>query len=367
MFYFVNNVLYSNGIRLALTLPLLQLALKVDKTREIRTVHRESSVLETLQSCKHVSSIISRGRCDDGRSYFVMELLDSNLAEFLRKEKLSLDSKKHILSETLSAIKEIHLNGYIHRDIKPANFARRPGKEKDWVLIDFGLAREYTRNGEHVAQREQSSFRGSISYASLNAHDNQDLSCRDDIWSWFYMLVEILSDDLPWRGVKEDMEKDMTIMGGTAKLKQECAKNPCLFFNDHICPKEIIGLNKYLLSLDFQDPIDYDFIQNSILEIQIQEKEKDGPTGTSNDSLSRDAVGRIETSMRKRDRNSLYIMSSIDNSASGERSSKHVKPCFKSVLCDDQNSTSAKRALQSYGNVLQLIDMLRSVSGHKML
>jgi serine/threonine protein kinase len=296
-----------------------------------------------------------------------MELLDSNLADFLRKEKLSLDSKKRILSETLSAIKEIHLNGYIHRDIKPANFARRLGKEKDWVLIDFGLAREYTRNGEHVEQRAQSSFRGSISYASLNSHGHQDLSCRDDIWSWFYMLIEVLSDDLPWRGVKEDMEKDMTITGGTAKLKQECAKNPCLFFNNHICPKEIIELNRYLLSLDFQDPIDYDFIQDSILEIQIQAKEKDPPTGTSDDSLPRDAIGRLETSTRKRDRNSPYIRSSIENSASGERSNKIVKPSFKSVPCDDQNSTSTKMALQSYGNVLQLIDMLRSVSSYKML
>lgn len=322
-------------------------------------MNRESFILEALQECKHVSSFISRGLSDDGRNYFVMELLDANLAEFLRKEKasLSLDSKKRILSETLSAIKEVHLNGYIHRDIKPANFAMRPGKEEDWVLLDFGLARRFTRDGEHVERREKSSFRGSVSYASINSHEQQDLSRRDDLWSWFYMLVEMLGE-LPWRRDKEEMDR----AGGAAKLKQKCAKDPYLFFNDRKCPKEIIELNRYLLSLDFQDHVDYDFIQDSIFEIQIQSDGKVDPIGPLNNRFPQDIFVHAEASTKKRDRNSLCIRSAMDNSVNDERSKKLAKPSFKSITCDAQDDTSKKMALKSYGNILQLVEMLRSVS-----
>lgn len=62
-----------------------------------------------------------------------------------------------------------------------------------WVLIDFGLARKYLgEDGAHMAARSDTSFRGSTTYASVHAHRNEDLSRRDDLWSWFYMLLELV-------------------------------------------------------------------------------------------------------------------------------------------------------------------------------
>jgi tau tubulin kinase len=61
------------------------------------------------------------------------------------------------------------------------------------VLIDFGLARKYVNeDGSHMAARSDASFRGSTAYASVHAHRNEDLSRRDDLWSWFYMLLELV-------------------------------------------------------------------------------------------------------------------------------------------------------------------------------
>lgn len=79
-----------------------------------------------------------------------------------------------------------------------------PGK---WVLIDFGLARKYVdEDGSHMAPRSGASFRGSTAYASLHAHRNEDLSRRDDLWSWFYMLLELVEGEGGGlRGVEESL------------------------------------------------------------------------------------------------------------------------------------------------------------------
>lgn len=62
-----------------------------------------------------------------------------------------------------------------------------------WQLIDFGLARRYLdHSGVLIPARTDGAFRGSTSYASMHAHQQLDLSRRDDLWSWFYMVVELL-------------------------------------------------------------------------------------------------------------------------------------------------------------------------------
>jgi tau tubulin kinase len=66
------------------------------------------------------------------------------------------------------------------------------------MLIDFGLARKYVdEDGKPMAKRTDTAFRGSTTYASVYAHRNEDLSRRDDLWSWFYMLLELVEGELP--------------------------------------------------------------------------------------------------------------------------------------------------------------------------
>ena len=80
----------------------------------------------------------------------------------------------------LDAIKILHSMGYIHRDIKPANFALGRKQDRNQVyIIDFGLAKEQKCvNGKHsslitgipVIQESSDVFKGTVRYASLNAH-----------------------------------------------------------------------------------------------------------------------------------------------------------------------------------------------------
>lgn len=99
---------------------------------------------------------------------------------------------------------------------------RLPYNCRKVYMLDFGLARQYTTStGEVRAPRAAAGFRGTVRYASINAHRNrgwylvsQVTSCttsqmflemgrHDDLWSLFYMLVEFVNGQLPWRKVKD--------------------------------------------------------------------------------------------------------------------------------------------------------------------
>ena len=69
-------------------------------------------------------------------------------------------------------------------------------------MIDFGLAKKHLINGTPLPPRQNTDFRGTITYASLNAHNKLDLSRRDDLWSFYFMILDFLNEQIPWRNNK---------------------------------------------------------------------------------------------------------------------------------------------------------------------
>ncbi|TRY58362.1 hypothetical protein DNTS_034205, partial [Danionella cerebrum] len=110
--------------------------------------------------------------------------------------------------QMLKAIESIHSVGFLHRDIKPSNFAmgRFPSTCRTCYMLDFGLARQFTNSCQEVRPpRPVAGFRGTVRYASVNAHRNKEMGRHDDLWSLFYMLVEFLVGQLPWRKIKDKL------------------------------------------------------------------------------------------------------------------------------------------------------------------
>ncbi|KAE9412907.1 hypothetical protein Angca_005415, partial [Angiostrongylus cantonensis] len=107
----------------------------------------------------------------------------------------------------IKAIEELHKLGYISRDIKPGNFApghRCNNQSRTIFLYDFGLSKKYVdKSGKVIPARKHVGWRGTTRYGSLSAHKRQDLGRRDDMESWFYMIVEMTKGTLPWRFVSD--------------------------------------------------------------------------------------------------------------------------------------------------------------------
>ena len=98
----------------------------------------------------------------------------------------------------------MHSKFYIHRDIKPENFLLGLNKNSNIVyLIDFGVSKIFydTKKKLHIPFKDNKEFRGTIRYASINAHLGHELSRRDDLESLGYSLILFLQGKLPWMGI----------------------------------------------------------------------------------------------------------------------------------------------------------------------
>ena len=158
--------------------------------------------------CKHACEFLGCGRTPEF-NYVVMTLQGPSLSDLRKRQdglKFSLSTTLRIGVQALEAIRAIHECGFLHRDVKPSNFTigRSSNSCHTIYLLDFGLARQFTLpTGEVRPRREKAAFRGTVRYASPAAHKGEELGRQDDLWSLFYMLVECVTGQLPWRKIKE--------------------------------------------------------------------------------------------------------------------------------------------------------------------
>lgn len=82
---------------------------------------------------------------EDQRPYIVMEYILGYTLDTLVSPERSLPEAIaiHYIRQIGAALQVVHRNGLLHRDVKPQNIMLRQGTQKV-VLIDFGIAREFT-------------------------------------------------------------------------------------------------------------------------------------------------------------------------------------------------------------------------------
>jgi serine/threonine-protein kinase len=110
----------------------------------LRRFEREARATAALKS-PHTVQLYDFGATEDGRLYYVMELLDGlDLDTLIRRYgPLPPERVVHILRQVCSSLQDAHVNGLVHRDIKPANVVvSRAGTTFDFVkVLDFGLVK----------------------------------------------------------------------------------------------------------------------------------------------------------------------------------------------------------------------------------
>ncbi|BAY52776.1 serine/threonine protein kinase [Thermostichus vulcanus NIES-2134] len=82
---------------------------------------------------------------EGGRPFIVMDYIPGRtLAQVIQEEgPLPEKTALHYIRQVASALELVHEHGLLHRDVKPDNIMLREGTDQV-VLIDFGIAREYT-------------------------------------------------------------------------------------------------------------------------------------------------------------------------------------------------------------------------------
>jgi eukaryotic-like serine/threonine-protein kinase len=110
----------------------------------LRRFEREARATAALKS-PHTVQLYDFGATEDGRLYYVMELLDGLDLDTLVRRYGPLPAERvvHLLRQVCSSLQDAHGNGLVHRDIKPANvMVSRAGTTFDFAkVLDFGLVK----------------------------------------------------------------------------------------------------------------------------------------------------------------------------------------------------------------------------------
>lgn len=82
---------------------------------------------------------------EDGAPYLVMDYIPGQTLEQIvfPNQPLSEALAVHYIRQIGAALEVVHQSGLLHRDIKPQNIMLRDGTQ-EVILIDFGIAREFT-------------------------------------------------------------------------------------------------------------------------------------------------------------------------------------------------------------------------------
>jgi tau tubulin kinase len=232
-----------------------RVAVKVES--EHRTSAREARVMRAMAGKAHFVDLLLEST-HEGKPILVMDLVGENLADLrsrARGGRFGPRTTSAIAIAMLDALESMHGAGYVHRDIKPGNVCVGNGKEgmKRLYLIDFGLARKFTDDdGNALPERDDATFRGTTTYASVYAHENKEQSARDDLFSALYVLVEAHEGVLPWKAGEEKMSKQNVELE-----KKKCVTNPSLLCPTYGCPKPIEMFARAIATLKYGQIPDY--------------------------------------------------------------------------------------------------------------
>lgn len=183
------------------------------KTENIETnnkgIHNEKEIIKLLPKTKHFPHIISEGETS-AIYYFIIELFGPSLSSIRHKLEMkhfSISSTIKLGIETIEIIEELHKNNIIHCDIKPSNFLLNKSIIGGLVLIDYGLSEIQNNNNNNNNSdnnnNNNKTFKGTLKYASINIHKMIEAEKRDDLISWFYMIIELGKGELPWHNIKD--------------------------------------------------------------------------------------------------------------------------------------------------------------------
>lgn len=225
-------------------------------TAEKPCLQKELAIIEKLtETCFPQSR--THGE-EKGVNYYVMNLMGPSIADIRRASgKIDIKIALSIGIQMVLIIQKFHEYGYVHRDIKPSNFLLQHNSTFPLCLIDFGLAKVHIDPNTKIPfpEKTNAKFAGTKKYASIHVHENKSVGRRDDLYSWFYSMIEILVGELPWGTIKDPNE--MYRMKHDTPIETLC----------NGLPNQFIDIFSKIHDLNYDDIPDYSGIVTLLREM----------------------------------------------------------------------------------------------------
>jgi serine/threonine protein kinase len=166
-------------------------------------VRRFESERQSLAVMEHpsIARVYDGGVSEDGRPYFVMELVRGvPLLEYCDEHKLSLEARTRLFIQVCRAVQHAHQKGVIHRDLKPSNILVTETDGQPLAkVIDFGIARAVIPGEGAERLTIVGELIGTPAYMSpeqLSA--DTDVDTRSDVYALGVVLYELFTGALPY-------------------------------------------------------------------------------------------------------------------------------------------------------------------------
>src|SRR5262245_57624766 len=153
---------------------------------------------------RNIIDIFSFGSLEDGRQYYVMELLEGLTFDRYIKQKGHLTPEEAIpvLRAIARALDAAHANGIAHRDLKPENIYVTFDEDGGVFpkLLDFGIAKLLGESAKSGHKTRTGTPMGTPHYMSPEQCRGKNVDHRTDIYSFGVLVHEALPGQLPFIG-----------------------------------------------------------------------------------------------------------------------------------------------------------------------
>lgn len=131
---------------------------------------------------------------EDGQPYFVMRYMpDGSLADWLKRDKVSLQDTARIVERLAKGLHYAHSKGIVHRDLKPGNILF--DSNDDAFVSDFGVA----KLADAAVSMTGSGVIGTPAYMSPEQAQSASVDARADIYALGSIIFEMLTGRQPYK------------------------------------------------------------------------------------------------------------------------------------------------------------------------
>ena len=180
----------------------------IDTGALIQRFHAERQVLAGM-SHPCIAALFDAGETDQGRPYFVMELVAGDPIDvYCTRHACSVRQRVELMPTVCDAVQHAHQKGIVHRDIKPSNVLVTQDQGKPRVkIIDFGIAKVIDGCDFELARTSQRQSLGTPAYMSPEqVTGGKDVDTRADVYSLGALLYRLLTGVAPLQTCGEPLD-----------------------------------------------------------------------------------------------------------------------------------------------------------------